>query len=122
MVDRKVAGDIGGEVVVRRAQDMLGYSIQATDGEVGFVGDLVIDDEHFKLRYLVIDTGRWLSGRRVVLATPWISSVHPERKTVVVNIEKKRIADSPTYDQSVFDRNYERALHEHYGFPYASPV
>jgi hypothetical protein len=51
----------------------------------------MVDDQEMKLRYLVIDTGNWLPGKKVVLSTAWISSVAPERETVVMNIEKKRI-------------------------------
>jgi len=108
------------KTMLRSTKGMLDYKILATNGEIGHVSDLLIDDESLKLRYL-IDTGGWLSGRRVLLATPWISSVHPERKTVVVNIEKKRIEESPVYDPSAFDRGYELALHQYYGFPYAWP-
>jgi hypothetical protein len=45
----------------------------------------------------------------------------PEQKTVVVNIEKKRIEESPVFDANAFDHRYELALQEHYGFPYTWP-
>ena len=47
------------------------------------------------MRYLVIDTGGWLSGREVLLSTAWLSSVEPGKEMVVVNIDKKRIKESP---------------------------
>ena len=54
-------------------KEILGYTIQATDGEIGQVSDFLVDD-HFKLRYLVIDTGKWLPGKKVALSTAWIST------------------------------------------------
>ena len=77
--------------MLRPVKNVLNYRILATDGEIGSVSDLIIDDQEMKLRYLVIDTGNWLPGKKVVLSTAWISSVAPERETLVMNIEKKRI-------------------------------
>jgi len=69
--------------------------------------------------YLVIDTGNWLPGKKVVLSTAWISSVAPERETVVMNIEKKRIQEAPEYKpDGDFSREYETKLHDYYRFPY----
>jgi PRC-barrel domain len=95
----------------------MAHRILATDGEIGSVSDLIVDDREMKLRYLVIDTG--LPGKKVVLSTAWISSVAPERDTVVMNIEKKRIQEAPEYKPDVdFSREYETKLHDYYRFPY----
>ena len=98
-------------------KDIIGFEIQATNGEIGEVSDFLVD-EHFKLRYLVIDTGKWLTGKKVVLSTAWISSVKLEGRTVVMNIDKKRIEEGPQYsDEHVLDREYETRLHAHYQYP-----
>lgn len=98
-------------------KDIIGFKIQATNGEIGEVSDFLVD-EQFKLRYLVIDTGTWLTGKQVVLSTAWISSVNLEGRTVVMNIDKKRIQEGPQYsDEHVLDREYESRLHAHYQYP-----
>ena len=98
-------------------KDILGFQIQATNGDIGEVSDFLVD-EQFKLRYLVIDTGTWLTGKKVVLSTAWISSVNLEGRTVVMNIDKKRIQEGPQYtDEHVLDRDYETRLHAHYQYP-----
>ncbi|HEX9748829.1 MAG TPA: hypothetical protein VGB86_10545 [Methylomirabilota bacterium] len=54
-----------------------------------------------------------------MLSTAWISSVAPERETVVMNIEKKRIQEAPEYRPDAdFSREYETRLHDYYRFPY----
>jgi hypothetical protein len=80
--------------VLRSTKAMLDYSVVATDGAMGLVSDIVVDDLTLELRYVVVDTGTWPSGGRVLLAN-WIDSVQPERKTIVVCIEKKRIQEPP---------------------------
>ena len=105
--------------MLRSIKDMLDYSILATDGEIGHVSDILLGDSDLKVRYLVIDTGGWLSGRKVLLSTAWLSRVAPEKRMVVVNIEKKRIQESPPYDPNgEVPREYEAQLHDYYGFPY----
>ena len=58
--------------MLRPIKNVLNYRILATDGEIGGVSDLIVDDREMKLRYLVIDTGNWLPGKKVVLSTAWI--------------------------------------------------
>jgi len=105
--------------LLRSIKEMLDYSILATDGEIGHVMDILLSDSDLKARYLVIDTGGWLSGRQVLLSTAWLSSVVPEKKIIVVNIEKKRIKEAPPYDpNAAIPREYETRLHDYYEWPY----
>jgi hypothetical protein len=63
--------------MLRSVKEMLNHSILATDGEIGQVSDVLVGDSDLKLRYLVIDTGGWLPGRKVLLSTAWLGSVEP---------------------------------------------
>jgi hypothetical protein len=91
-------------IMLMSTKETLGYTILATDGEIGQVSDFLVDDR-FKLRYLVIDTGQWLPGKKVALSTAWISSVDPHKQVVVMNIERKRIQEGPEYsEEHVLDR------------------
>src|SRR4029453_15292357 len=75
--------------MLRSMKDMLDYSFLATDGEIGQVSDILLGDSDLKVRYLVIDTGGWLSGRKVLLSSSWLSSVAPNKKALVGNLDKK---------------------------------
>src|SRR5947208_12601105 len=101
--------------MLRSIKDMLDYSILATDGEIGHVSDILLGDSDLKVRYLVIDTGGWLPGRKVLLSTAWLSSVAPGKRLLVVNIDKKRIEESRLYDLDVENlRDYETSVQPHY--------
>jgi hypothetical protein len=56
------------EVMLSNASSLNGYHLKATDGEIGTVADLMYDESDWAIRWLVVDTGDWLSGRKVVLA------------------------------------------------------
>jgi len=105
--------------MLRSMKDMLDYTILATDGEIGQVSDILLGDSDLKIRYVVVDTGHWLAGRKVLLSTAWLSAVAPRRQALVVNLTKKRIEEAPPYEPDAeIPREYETQLHDHYGYPY----
>ncbi len=60
--------------MLRNAKDLHGFKIRATDGELGTVDQLYFDDETWAIRYLMVETGGWLGGRRVLISP--ISVIH----------------------------------------------
>jgi hypothetical protein len=103
---------------LRSSHDTTGYRLAATDGEIGRVDDFIIDDENWFIRYLVVDTGHWLSGRKVLLAPEWIESINWDDHHVYVNLPKAEIANSPEYDPSQpISRDYETRVFENYRRP-----
>jgi hypothetical protein len=75
--------------------DLLGLSVEATDGEVGIVQDFYFDDQTWIIRYLIIKTGDWLSGRKVLISP--LSLVNKPGKPVsfTVSLTKEQIRNSP---------------------------
>jgi sporulation protein YlmC with PRC-barrel domain len=99
-----------------------GYAIHASDGEIGSLHDLYFDDQSTAIRYLVVDTGRWLPGRRVLLAPAAVGAVDDPRQEVVTGLTRQQVEDSPdvTTDRPV-SRQQEMSLHTYYGWdPYWS--
>lgn len=101
---------------LRSTREMTGYRVFAARGEVGHVADFVLDDQaSWVLRYLVVDTGAWLPGRKVLLSTQWITSVRWTDRVIHIDAEIESIAHSPVYDPSQgLTRSYEMLLHDHY--------
>ena len=100
---------------LRSMKEVTGYTIQATDGEIGHVDDFIIDDETWVIRYMVVDTRNWWSGRKVIVAPAWIAHVDWQHSNVYVNLSRASIKSGPEFDPEKLDRAYERQLYEHYG-------
>jgi hypothetical protein len=95
-----------------------GYKINATDGDIGEVCDLLLDDLTWSIRYLVVDTGTLLHERKVLIAPAWVDSVGWTGKKVAVDLTAEAIRKSPEYDSSrPVSRQYEALLHDHYDRP-----
>ena len=60
----------GGEgmPMLRSLKDFEGYAVSATDGDIGHVANFLLDDERWIVRYLVVETGGFFSGRRVLIS------------------------------------------------------
>lgn len=103
---------------LRSTDDVKGYTIHAVDGAIGDVSDFLIDEASWKIRFVVVDTGDWLPGKKVLLSPQWIKGVDWAMEEVTVNVNKKAVQDSPEYDTSKLpDSAYHDQIHEHYGHP-----
>lgn len=103
---------------LRSSNVVIGYHVRATDGDVGHVDDLLADDETWAIRYLIVDTNRWWSGRRVLVAPRWINDVSWSMAMVSVDLTRHAIKGAPPYDaKAQLDRQREQALHDHYDRP-----
>lgn len=101
---------------LRSAKEVSGYAIQATDGEIGHVADLLFDDETWMLRYLVVDTGNWLPGKHVLVAPDWVDQVSWAERKVAIDLSRETIERSPDFKHhSMLTEDYERELYAHYG-------
>jgi sporulation protein YlmC with PRC-barrel domain len=93
---------------LRSTKEVVGYHIQATDGEIGHVEDFIIDDETWIVRYLVVNTRNWLPGRKVLLAPRWVNRVSWLGSKVFVGLPRASIKDKPAYDLLALARRESR--------------
>lgn len=98
--------------------DLQQYTIRATDGDIGRVDRFLFDDQQWTVRYLVVDTGQWLPGRRVLIAPRAVSGVDTKDRTIALDLTKAKIHDSPDLDaDKPVSRQQEADLHSYYGYP-----
>jgi uncharacterized protein YrrD len=106
------------EKILRSVEEVVGYHIQAQDGEIGHVEDFIVDDQPWRLRYMVVDTRNWLPGGKVLVATDWLAAVRWADRVVEANLSRAAIKKSPEYKASApVNREYEMRLYDYYGRP-----
>jgi uncharacterized protein YrrD len=76
-------------------KSLIGFTMGATDGEIGKVKEFYFDDETWGVRYLIVDTGNWLFGRVVLISTEAIVNADWDNKIFSVNLTKEQIKNSP---------------------------
>jgi hypothetical protein len=103
---------------LRSAKDILSYDLMATDGEIGHLDDLFVDENGWIIRYLLIDTRDWLPGRRVLVPINCIERVGWTDNHIQVALTQDQIENSPEYDpKPPLDRAYETDLYRYYDYP-----
>ncbi len=104
--------------MLTNAAHLKGFVIRATDGELGTVDQFFFDDETWAIRYLTVETGGWLGGRRVLISP--ISVVHTDwqAKRLDVALTKGQVEKSPDIDtHQPVSRQHEAAYLGYYGYP-----
>lgn len=82
---------------LRSVNEVTGYHIGAADGEIGHVDDFIIDDEDWAIRFIVIKTGGWLSGRKTLVSPQSIEGISWTESKMFVSLTRDQIASSPEY-------------------------
>jgi hypothetical protein len=102
---------------------LTGYAIEANDGRIGMVKTLLFNDRTWKIRWLVIDTGHWLTGRQVLIHPSAIGSADHKLRHLPVNLTKSQIEASPDIRQDEpVTMQMESHLYGYYGWdPYWGP-
>lgn len=97
-----------------------GYAIEASDGDIGTVSDFLFDDASWLVRWLVVDTGNWLSGRKVLLPPSVLGRLYAKDRVFAVKLTKQQIKDSPEIETDrPVSRQMEGNVYDYYGWsPY----
>ena len=104
--------------MLSKAKTLGKYKLRGKDGEIGKVEEFYFDDRHWAIRYLVADTGSWLTGRQVLISPYSLGAVNKQEENITVNLNEKQIEDSPSLDSDKpVSHQYEKAFFSYYGYP-----
>jgi len=103
---------------LRSTKGILGYHIHAQDEHFGHIDDIAIDTTDWTLRYLVINTGNWFSGKKVLVSTSWVSTISWLDKAISTSLKADEIRNAPSFDpDQPINRETEEMLFDFYGRP-----
>ena len=101
-----------------KAKSLRGYKLNGLDGEIGGVKEFYFDDKHWTVRYLVADTGNWLSERQVLISPHALTAISPEDQNISIKLTKQQIEDSPSLLSDLpVSKQFEDAYYGYYGWP-----
>ena len=94
-------------------EEITGYGVEAIDGSIGSIDDATLETD---LGHVVVDTGPWIFGKKVMLPAGVITSVDHDDDKVFVNRTKDEIKNAPEFDDSMRnDESYRTELGSYYG-------
>ena len=103
---------------LRSCREVVGYRLEASDGDTESIDDFIADDGNWAMRFLVVQTRRWLPGGRVLIPTHNVESVDWANRLVHSDLTVDKIKDSPPFDpDQAVNVEYEQRLYDYYGRP-----
>ena len=104
--------------MLNRAKTLNGYSLNSLDGEIGKVKEFYFDDRYWTIRYLVAETGNWLTGQQVLISPYALIAVIKEHHDITIDLTKEQIENSPplSSDKPV-SKQFEISYLGYYGHP-----
>src|SRR5665213_3404720 len=105
-------------VMLHNVKELEGALVEAVDGQLGTVKDLYFDDKRWAIRYMVVETGTWLKGRKVLISPNAVHRVAWDDGVMHMSLTQQQVRDSPCIatDKPV-SRQQEAAHHNYYGYP-----
>ena len=101
--------------MLRSMNEIIGYKIEASDGELGRAKDFLFDDHSWVVRYLVVNTGDWLQDRQVLISPQAMREPDWTGGAIHVALTRKQVENSPRIESDLpVSRQHEQRLAEHY--------
>lgn len=104
--------------MLNRLSQLTSSTVSASDGSIGNVKSAFFDDQSWAIRYLVVDTGKWLSGRQVLISPYSVKLPLSRDKNIEVALTQQQVKGSPDVDtQQPVSRQHEREFLGYYAYP-----
>jgi hypothetical protein len=108
----------GHDTHLRSVAEVTGYDIEASDGAIGHLENVLLEDDFWGIRYLIIDTRNWWPGQHVLLSPYAVHEVRWSKQQIFLNVSRERVKASPPWAPlDLIDQAHEKQLHRHYDWP-----
>jgi len=105
--------------MLRMIHTLRDYKLSAKDDEFGKVKDFLFDEEHWTVRFMVADTGGWLTGRKVLISPASLKTAEWGTMRFAVNLTREEIENAPPLaSDAPVSRQYETQWSDQFGYPY----
>ena len=96
-------------------KDLKKFKLQTENGDAGQIHDLYFDDSSWAIKYVVIDSGGWFPGKRLILPVSEIDDAVEALQTIRVNLRREDIENGPGIDEvKPVSRQIVRTLLSHH--------
>ena len=100
---------------LRSVSEVTGYHIHATDGDIGHCAEVLVEDDNWTLRYLVVNTSNWWMGKKVLITPRIAKQIAWVDRAIHLGVDRDKIKSSPTYDPNqTVDCMLEDKIAQHY--------
>jgi uncharacterized protein YrrD len=104
--------------MLRSANDLIDFSIAATDGDIGRVEEFYFDEEQWTIRYIVVNTGGWFNQRKLLISPLSVERTDLMLRHIETPLTREEVKASPRLEAArEMSRSHEAAYNKYYRFP-----
>jgi sporulation protein YlmC with PRC-barrel domain len=104
--------------MLQSIKELYGKKISASDGDIGHVRDFYFNDQQWVVRYVIAETGSWMTGFLVLLSPHAFGTSNQTGDALVANLTRQQIENSPPIEShKPVSRQYEEEYYRYYGWP-----
>jgi hypothetical protein len=101
---------------LRSGNAVMRYYVHASDGDIGHVQGILVDERSWAIHYVIVNTSNWWLGHQVLIAPEWIDDIDWAESKLLVDLTRRSVKDAPRYDPDLpFTVEREKILHGYYG-------
>ena len=89
--------------MLHKTSKLCGLHVVASDGEIGHVDDVLVDEKTWAVRYFVVDTSNWIGGKSVLIAPSVLTNVDAVNRRIQVSLTREQIKAGPSVDAADID-------------------
>lgn len=105
-----------GDRHLRSCHEIVGYHIQAVDGEIGHLQSMLIDEDTWTIQYCIANTSNWWLGHQVLVTPQAITDISWGSSKIYVDMTQQQVKEAPVFDPSIpVNRERELGVYLHYG-------
>lgn len=118
LLEAEQSGLGDGDPHLRSVTAVVGYHIQAADGPIGHVENVLVEDADWGIRYLIVDTKNWWPGQHVLMSPHAVHDINWFSRDVTLNVTCEQVRGAPAWNPAtMIDPDYASNLHGYYGWP-----
>lgn len=103
---------------LRSFEEVRKYDIQASDGIIGVLDDLIVECDSWRLRYVIVDINGWIPGGKRMLDIDWLDGFDFTGAVAKIDLPKEKIKNAPDFDPTAaVNVDYQARLYNYYGKP-----
>ena len=100
---------------LRSSNEVIGYHIEARNGEIGHIEDFLFDHTAWTIQFIVADTRNWLPGKKVVIMPQSVEEITWAERRATVDLLRETFRDSPEFNWRLpISESYKQVVHDYY--------
>lgn len=104
------------DTILRSFNEVQGYRIQAIEGKIGHINDILVDDDDWQIVYTIVDTSNWIPwSKHVIIPVSYLANINYAKNEVEIKLKTEDIKNAPEYNaKDPISEPFEKGLHDFY--------